>query len=288
MQASKPYFSTLMQQKNQLVHIPIYHSSLLLIREFLIRHYDELEKGTNLYNLVSDSEKFVIDTLDIIQNIEATLETIEMAYGFICKQYDSLENIAMEFYKFDVYHSDMFYYKIATLHDLIYKLTSKVYNLTDWIRAINKKDNHTGAKFNFSFIKKHKEEVKNKINNLCLFYLLYEDMHTYLQPVVASRNRSSHDGKMNDNTYHGAIVAFLSGVEKGIMHIEDLKELKFAAGIMLDDHEKLKEHLKIHLDNAYDLTRMAFCSLSSKYLKVLGETLGDEYKEILSRVSISN
>ncbi len=273
-----------MTSTNNLTRIPIYHSSLLLYREFVNRNSVKLLNGEKLYNLVTESEKYVLDTLLLIQDVIATLETLKMSYNFICNGYEPLENITLESYNFDVYHLDVFNIKMVTLQELVYKLTSLVYKLSDWIRAINKTENKSGAKFNYQFIKKHRQEVQVKLNNSCLFSLLFDDFNTHLKSIQLCRNRSIHDGKVSDYTYDSVAVGMLFGIEKGNMQFDDMGALRYVAKTMVDAHQKLKDDMKIHLDNAFELVRIAFCSLSVKYLSVLYETLDENDKDVLSQL----
>lgn len=273
-----------MDKKNNIVNMPIFHYSLVLCREFIVRYKSELENGQTLYNLVSDSERFVLDTTKILQNITDTLDTIEMAYDFICNGRNPLENISLEFYKFDVYHLDMFNNKMVTLKDLIYKLVSLVYRLSDWVREINKANHRDGAKFNFGFINAHKEEVLKKLNNDCLFSLLQSDLDIHLKQIIRDRNKSMHEGEMNDYSYDGIAIGFLMGVEKGIMKFDDLKSLQYIARAMTDGHQKLIADMKIHIENAYELTRVALCSLSDKFVEVISDTLPKKDLEFLNGI----
>lgn len=211
-----------------------------------------------------------------------------MAYDFICNGYEPLENISLKSYKFDVYHLDVFNNKMVTLKDLIYKLVSLIYGLPDWIGEINKANHKGGTKFNYEFIKAHKEEVSKKLNNGCLFSLLHSDLDTHLKQIIRARNKSMHDGQMNDYSYDDVAVGFLIGVDKGIMTIDDLNTLKYVAKAMTDGHQKLIEDLKIHRENAYELTRMALCSLSHKFVEVINDTLSDKDLEILKGIKIGN
>lgn len=268
-------------EKKKIISQPIYYYSLVLLRELIKLHSDKLKDGGSLYNVVSDSEKFVLDTLKILQNITDTLETIDMAYDFICNGYEPLENISLESYKFDVYHLDMFNSKMVTLKDLIYKLVSLVYRLSDWVREINRANHKDGAKFNFGFINAHKEEVRKKLNNDCLFSLLHSDLDTHLKQIIRDRNKSMHEGEMIDYSYDGIAVGILIGIEKGIMKFENLKSLQYVARAMADGHQKLMDDMKIHIENAYELTRVALCSLSDKFLKVINDTLPDKDLEFI-------
>lgn len=271
-----------MDKKNNIVNMPIFHYSLGLCGEFIVRYKSELENGQTLYNLVSDSERFVLDTTKILQNITDTLDTIEMAYNFICNGHNPLENISLESYKFDVYHLDMFNNKMVTLKDLIYKLVSVVYGLSDWVREINKANHRDGTKFNFGFINAHKEEVRKKLNNDCLFSLVQSDLDVHLKQIIRDRNKSVHDGEMNDYSYDGKAIGFLMGVEKGIMKFDDLKSLQYVARAMTDGHQKLIADMKTHIENAYELTRVALCSLSDKFVKVISDTLPKKDLEFLN------
>lgn len=274
-----------MNQPKRIASLPIYHYSLVLYREFIVRYKSELEKEQKLFNLVSDSEKFVLATLDILQNINTTLENLDMAYEFICNGYNALENISIESYNYDLYHLDVFNNKIATLQNLIYKLVSLVYKLPEWIRAINKPNNSTGVKFNFNFIRQHKEEVRNKLNNDCLFSLLLSDLNTHFKPIIYFRNKSSHDGEIDDYSYDGTAVGLLMGIEKGIMNFDNIKTLRYVAKAMVDGHQKLMADMKIHMENAYELSRRVLCALSDRYIKIICSSMYEKYPQALTRLT---
>lgn len=273
-----------MNRSKNIVNLPIYHYSLVLCSEFIVLYKSELENGQNLYNLVTDAEKFVLDTLDILQNITTTLEKLDMAFGFICNRYDTMGNGLLESYNYDLYHMDVFNNKMVTLNDLIYKLVSLVYGLSDWVREINKANHKNGAKFNFGFINAHREEVRKKLNNDCLFSLLQSDLDVHLKQIIRDRNKSVHDGEMNDYSYDGKAIGFLLGVEKGIMKFDDLKSLQYIARAMTDGHQKLISDMKIYIENAYELTRVALCSLSDKFVKVISDTLPKKDLEFLNGI----
>lgn len=273
-----------MSRTKNIVNLPIYHYSLVLCSEFLVFYKSELENGQKLYNLVTDSEKFVLDTLDILQNITTTLENLDMAFGFICNRYDTMENGLLESYNYDLYHMDVFNNKMVTLKDLIYKLVSLVYRLPDWTREINKANHKDGAKFNFGFINAHTKEVRMKLNNDCLFSLLHSDLDIHLKQIIRDRNKSMHEGEMINYSYDGIAVGFLMGVEKGIMKFDDLKSLQYVARAMTDGHQKLIADMKIHIENAYELTRVALCSLSDKFVEVINDTLSKKDLEFLNGI----
>ena len=276
----------MMRKKEKITNQPIYYSSLVLVREFIKHNSDALIDGGKLYNLVSDSERFVLDTLQILQNITDTLETIDMAYDFICNGYEPLDNISIESYKFDVYHLDMFNNKMVTIKDLIYKLVSFVYRLSNWIREINKANHKDGAKFNLSFVNSHTEELRKKLNNDCLFSLLHTDLDIHLKSIIRDRNKSLHDGEINDYSYDGVALGILKGVEKGNMEFDNLKTLQYVARAMDDGHQKLIDDMKIHKDNAYEFTRVALCSISREYLKIIVDTLSDKYPHALDAIRL--
>lgn len=131
-----------------------------------------------------DSDKYILDTFNILNRIDYCLNTINRAKTFISRRpsiKDLDNNAQMTVIDYYYYHYDVVIHKLSTIRDLSYKLINVVFRL-----GIN--DRNCGWD---SILKKKNEIALPGIMNLQQLY------YKLLERIEFERNESTHSGNID-------------------------------------------------------------------------------------------
>ena len=131
-----------------------------------------------------DSDKYILDTFNILNRIDYCFNTINRAKTFISRRPSIKEldnNVQMTVIDYYYYHYDVVIHKLSTIRDLSYRLINVVFRL-----GIN--DRNCGWD---SILKKKDEIALPGIMNLQQLY------YKLLEKIEYERNESTHSGNID-------------------------------------------------------------------------------------------
>lgn len=234
-------------------------------------------KDTELYDNMTNNERYVIKVHDIQDSLFSSLESIDYAMRFINSygEQDYLKSDFIPFEKFAAYHYDVVCHKVSTVKDLFFKLTNQTYNL---------ELGNEECKW------KNIEKNKNIINNPILFDL-FDANEKLNSKIKDKRNGSSHDGKQaipfsqDRRWYFWAAEAneALSTYNHSYPSYER-NSYEYSKQINLAKEETLNE-IELIRYNTFSITKCILCSLLERLTEKVKQILPDLDKKVVGTLT---
>ncbi len=242
-----------------------------------ISQKEKLDTGKNDHQLQSDYDKYMMDLLDILFNMQECLSSIDHAYIFMRHFYskEHFEKYEISTIDYYLYHYDVLCYKISTLKDLYFKLVNFLYDLKLEDKSCNWKAI---------------EKRETIINNPFLFHLLREN-HNNLSIIENQRNRSAHEGKVEHEAFKeiSPYVLLTMYAETKFTNVD--KELMITNGSYLESKLKKSQSIffkevEIYRYNSFIFTRCILCSLAEKFIQTINSKTKNKYLDIIKKAEL--
>ena len=205
------------------------------------------------------------------QALEFCLESIDLGMKFI-SDYSKRDYMRPDFVPFDkyvVYHCDVIYHKISTIHYVLLKLINAVYNLGLQNDRCKYKD-----------IEKRKTDIDND-----MLFELIDAYKTLTTKINDQRNSSSHDGKLKIPTLID-ISAYLKlcEIKEKYPHIytQDKNYERNTSQYnsqIYHAKDKIIKELSVHRYNVFCITRCMLCTMYDKLLYTISTRCPDVFKD---------
>lgn len=224
--------------------------SELIVNDIVKKYgYSNSEKN---YDLLSNNDRYIVDTNRILDNIQKCLSGIDFVMIFLKRFYGKsyYESNDINIIDYSYYHYEMFLYKLSTLRDLHLLLINQIYNL-----------GLTPRNCKYESIKKQKDKIKNS----GLFGLLEEYEKCLKFQFSTIRNKSAHEGELVHKAFNE--VDHLVWFEQLMKKHPTLFDGKYNDPdpfLQLEvkaKRKEIQEELEIHRNNAFMITRYILISL---------------------------
>ena len=231
----------------------------------------------NLFDFFEENERYIYELYQNYQALVSCLESIELGMNFISayNEKDYMQPNFVPFDKYAVYHCDVIYHKISTIHDVFLKLINAVYNL-----------GLQNDQCKFSEIKKHKSVIDN--DNLFELISAYK---TLTNKIKDQRNSSSHEGKLKIPTLKDiSAYLMLCEIKEKYQHIYsqdqnyETNSLQYYSQIYHAKDKIIKE-LSVHRYNVFCITRCMLCVLYGKLLYTISTRCPVVYKDYEKQIN---
>lgn len=228
----------------------------------------------NNNHLLSKDENLIQEIISIQSNLIDCMTSIDNSYLFMKRFYGKayFEKQGIDISSYSIYHSDMLYYKIATIKDLYFKMVNSLCEL-----------NLTQKNCTWKNLKKMKETI----NNPRFFQLIKDNYECFFQIIEYRRNKSAHEGIINHKAFKAIelninITRAVSGLS--IPPPDSLKDMLITPGSFLD--YRLKESRKSFIVEMYICRYNIFAitkEIFSSFLNCLVDTLSSNTKKKYSK-----
>ena len=231
----------------------------------------------NLFDFFEENERYIYELYQKYQALESSLESIELGMNFISayNEKDYMQPNFVPFDKYAVYHCDVIYHKISTIHDVFLKLINAVYNL-----------GLRNDQCKFCEIEKYKSVIDN--DNL---FELISAYRTLTKKINNQRNSSSHEGKLKIPTLKDiSAYLMLCEIKEKYQHIysQDQKyernSLQYYSQIYHAKDKIIKE-LSVHRYNVFCITRCMLCTIYDKLLYTISTMCPIVYQDYESQIN---
>lgn len=231
----------------------------------------------NVFDFFDVNESYIYELYLNYQALEFCLESIDLGMKFI-SDYSKRDYIRPDFVPFDkyaVYHCDVIYHKISTIHDVLLKLINAVYNLG--LQNNNCK---------YKEIEKHKTDIDND-----MLFELIDAFYKLTKKINDRRNSSSHDGKLK--------IPALNDIRSYLMLCEvkekfpliysqdknyERNSLQYYSQIY-NSKDKIMKELSVHRYNVFCITRCMLCTMYDKLLYTISTRCPIVYKDYEEQIN---
>ena len=231
----------------------------------------------NLFDFFEENERYIYELYQNYQALVSCLESIELGMNFISayNEKDYMQPNFVPFDKYAVYHCDVIYHKISTIHDVFLKLINAIYNL-----------GLRNDRCKFSEIEKHKSVIDNdKLFELISAY------KTLTEKINDQRNSSSHEGKLKIPTLKDiSAYLMLCEIKEKYQHIYsqdqnyERNSLQYYSQIYHAKDKIIKE-LSVHRYNVFCITRCMLCTIYDKLLYTISTMCPIVYQDYEAQIT---